>query len=155
MVKNAAGFGVVLTCLLGVASAAAQTIAPAAGTDPMSWINHYPSDTVLGQPGFFNIPAINKKLSDMLSKDDFNLVVNVYTVETPITMVDGYIIVSNCMPHDCGDEGDTIVYNPKTGDIVVGLIDNDAGPAGQYMNEKLYGTADYTQLPGDVFKLLF
>lgn len=137
------------------APASAQTVNPSSGTDPMSWINHYPTDTVLGQHGFFNIPSIKAKLRDMLSKSDFNTVTKVYTEEIPIAEVDGYVIISSCMPHDCGSEGDTIIFYPKTGGIVVGFIDNDAGSKGQYMNERIYGSADYTQLPGAVFSLLF
>lgn len=155
MIKNAALAFALSASLVAAVRANAQTVDPSSGTDPMSWINHYPSDTVLGQQGFFNIPSINAKLEDMLSRSDFNTVTKVYTENVPIAEVEGYIVISSCMPHDCGSEGDTIIYYPSTGDVVVGLIDNDAGSTGQYMNERIYGSADYTKLPGDVFSLLF
>lgn len=91
----------------------------------------------------------------MLSKGDFNKITKTYTTEIPIAEVNGYLVISGCMPGNCGWEGDTIIYDPKTKGIIVGFIDNDAGTKGQYMNERIYGSIDYTQLPSGVFFLLF
>ncbi|MGC8470080.1 MAG: hypothetical protein ACP5NI_09275 [Acetobacteraceae bacterium] len=153
LARNALIAGLVL---LGAASPArAQTVAPATADDPMMWINHYPGDTVLGRKGFFRIPLIRRKLAALLSAADLTRIVETYRVAIPIAEVDGYLIISGCMPHDCGAEGDTIAFNPATGDLTVGFIRTDAGASHANKEERLYSTAEFVRLPPSVFRLLF
>lgn len=133
----------------------AQTVNPSTGDDPMMWINHYPSDTVLGRAGFFHIPMIRRKLAALLRAADLILVVHTYSESIPVAEVAGYLIISGCMPHDCGAEGDTIAFNPATGDITVGFIRTDAGASHANKEERLYSTAEFSSIPATVFPLLF
>lgn len=133
----------------------AQTITQSSVRALPMWVKHYPFDTVLGHKGFYSVPWIKAKMASLLSRQDIEKVVSTYSVATPIAMVSGYLVISGCMPHNCNDEGDTMLIDVHSGDLVVGFMDNHTGPAYKNMSERIYGTTDYTRLPGNVFALLF
>ena len=78
------------------------------------WIGHYPSDEI-GKPPvtFLRIPRIRDKLQHILSPADFALFTNTLAVESPIRIVDGYLVVSKCKPHDCPEENAVLLLDLK------------------------------------------
>jgi hypothetical protein len=132
----------------------AQTINPSDGTDVTAWVNHYPSDTVFGTAGFFAVPKVNQTLQSLLDAKDIALIEKTYSVEDPIKEVDGYVVVNNCMPNECGSESSIVIVDAKTNDIVVGLFAGDAGSNYSNVTMRIFGTEDYLGLPNDVLSLL-
>jgi hypothetical protein len=87
-----------------------------------SWAGKYPTDETHRPPHhFFQLPGIRRPLLKLLSRRDFNRLTGDYKVESPIELVDGYLVATMCLPHLCDTEHALFAANLHDGSMYVGF----------------------------------
>ncbi len=109
-----------------------------------SWAGKYPTEKK-GRVtrSFFRVPAVQRPLAATLSRKDFNLLTNVYNVQTPIKELGDYLAVKVCMPHACDTDQAGFAINLRTGNVYVRM---QQGSEVRWFASK----GVYTDLPGSV-----
>ena len=117
--------------------------------DLRDWVGAYPTDQAASPPRrLLRLPAISAQLRKLLQPTDLSRLAS-YRVEQPIQSVDGFVVVMQCMPHDCGDHHAMVVIDQEQARMWVGFFSR--GPAA--VSTKWFGSTEHQKLPGSVIKL--
>ena len=89
-----------------------------------TWVGKYPTDSE-SKPvrRFFDLPEVRGPLQKLLDKQDLQRLTKEYEVETPIELIDNYLFIHVCKPHNCDGENATLAINIDDGAIHVGMWD--------------------------------
>jgi hypothetical protein len=113
-------FPVFLLLLLGGNGTEAQS----KFTHLKTWVGKYPTDSDRKPVRrFFDLPEVRGPLQKLLDKQDLQRLTKEYGVETPIELIDNYLVIHVCKPHDCDTENATLAINLDNGAIHVGIWD--------------------------------
>jgi hypothetical protein len=113
-------FPVLLVLSLGGAGAEAQSKFAHLKT----WVGKYPTDSdTKPVRRFFALPEVRDPLQKLLDQKDLQRLTKEYSVETPIELIDNYLVIHVCKPHDCDGENATLAINMDNGAIHVGIWD--------------------------------
>jgi hypothetical protein len=122
--------------------------APADWGNLSPWVGRYPTDSDARPPArLFNIPAIRAKIEQLLSSADRNHL-RALSVETPIEQFGPFLIIKQCMPHDCGNQNAMVVLDSDARRMWVGLFART--PA--VTSTRWFGTSDFHDLPAEVLR---
>jgi hypothetical protein len=88
------------------------------------WVGKYPTDQDKKPVRrFFALPEVQGPLQKLLDQKDLQRLTKEYSVETPIELIDNYLVIHVCKPHDCDGENATLAINIDDGAIHVGIWD--------------------------------
>jgi hypothetical protein len=98
---------------------------PADGSSLESLVGKYPWEPAdRDQPNFFEVPSIKAALSQLSPTFVRHAVLHELTTGTPNKLIDGYLVVSGCKPHNCPAKNYIILANLE--DTTVTLVFYDA-----------------------------
>jgi len=89
----------------------------------LAWAGKYPVPKV-GKSTFFEEPEIRKTLSHLTSVDRRRLLTT-FAVESPIELIQGFLVSHRCKPHWCPNENVVVVVRPA--DLAVLVFFYDSG----------------------------
>ena len=92
--------------------------APSGWGDLSGWVGRYPTDNgrhLLGTP------PIRAGLQQVLSPAD-QAKLRSFTNEAPVEQSGAYLLIKQCMPHDCGNQNAMIVLDTTTQHMWVGMF---------------------------------
>ena len=136
--------GVCLALLIGVGTTSA-----APWGDLSSWVGAYPTDQSTSPPRrLLSMPAIQLQLRKVLQPADLSRLSS-YRVEQPVQRVDGFLVVMQCMPHDCGDHSAMVVIDLDQARIWVAFFSRKPGA----VSTQWFGSTEHPTLPESVRKL--
>jgi hypothetical protein len=122
--------------------------APADWGNLSHWAGRYPTDSDVRPPArLFDIPAIRAEMEQLLSSADRNRL-RALSVETPIEQIGPFVIIKQCMPHDCGNQNAIVVLDGAARRMWVGLFART--PA--VTSTRWFGTDDFHALPSEVLR---
>jgi len=112
-----------------------------------TWIGKYPTTMTMGKSTrILEQATIKKILRHILPASERKALGN-YTVETPITQVENFLIIDNCKPHNCPNEFVMIVINLSTPHLWAGFFLREQG----LTSTRWYSNADdYSTLPSAI-----
>lgn len=58
---------------------------------------------------FFRLPEIDRILRTLLPKAEFERLTIEYATESPIGLINDYLLLDRCKPHDCGNQATIVV----------------------------------------------
>ena len=113
-----------------------------------AWIGRYPTDkTSKPQKSLFDLSDIQLPLKELLGKKDYKHLTNELSVETPIEMVSGFLIVKVCRQHCCPCDNAMIVINLENGAMHVGFYKGGERKS----NTRWYSSdGDFYELPKEI-----
>ena len=115
-----------------------------------SWIGKYPTDETHRPPRhFFQFPEIRRPLLKLLSRRDFNRLTGNYKVESPIELVDGYLVATMCLPHVCDAEHALFAANLHDGSMYVGFYRLDISEYNSVVVDDSKGEITWFSTRGD------
>jgi hypothetical protein len=117
------------TCAIAIVFFAAAASAAMPDTDYLRRLSgHYPwQGAEQGDLSFFEVPTVAKSLKRMLPPDTVVELTRELTTGSPNRIVDGYLLVSACKPHDCPSKNYIAVTNLRNAAVVVVLYDASLG----------------------------
>lgn len=85
------------------------------------WAGRYPTQSFGNRKktNFFAVPQIKKRLQHILSSVDLETITIEYGVESPIELIDNFLFISRCKPHDCRESNASIAIGLHDGSILV------------------------------------
>lgn len=120
-------------------------------SDLEKWVGHYPWDG----PGkkeqdFFKLPEIERTLAKLLSKKDLKKLTQTYVVGVPIELVEGYLLVEKCKPHNCPGKNAVLAVEVKSSSLFVVLYDASSGADDNESTRCFSTNGDLVDLPSGV-----
>lgn len=107
------------------------------------WVGKYPTDRRDKQvTRLLELDPVNRSLRAVLSHPDLELLMS-YTVEKPVEKTDRFIVVQQCMPHNCPAAHAMVVLDTVEERLWVGLFERGSTT----VSTRWYGTDDYWRLP--------
>ena len=97
-----------------------------ASLDLTDWVGKYSHDTDVDGHTLFQVPAIQSALSRLLSKSEVKRLTETYSVGSQIRMIQGFLVVPQCMPHCCPCEHAMLVIDLSRGAFHIGFYKHDA-----------------------------
>jgi hypothetical protein len=73
--------------------------AEGASLDLKSWVGKYSHDTDANGHTLFQIPEVRAELNRLLTKEYLKRLTDTYSVGSPIGLIQGFLVVQQCMPH--------------------------------------------------------
>jgi hypothetical protein len=95
--------------------------AKAASLDSEAWAGKYSHETDTNGHTLFQVPAVQAALSHLLTKQDLKRLTETYSVSSPVSLIQGFLIVPQCMPHCCPCEHAMLVIDLRRGVFHVGF----------------------------------
>jgi hypothetical protein len=100
--------------------------AKGASLDLDGWAGKYSHDTDANGHTLFQVPAVQTALSHLLTKQDLERLTETYSVSAPVSLIQGFLIVPQCMPHCCPCEHAMLVIDLRRGAFHVGFYKHEA-----------------------------
>jgi hypothetical protein len=114
------------------------------GTNLTAWVGKYPTAEGAARPKrLLAIPAVRQSLNTLLSRADLRLLDSVLAVEKPVAQVERFVVVEQCMPHDCPSVHAMVVLDTQERRLWVGIFEH----TGRSVSTRWYGSTDHTLLP--------
>jgi hypothetical protein len=88
-----------------------------------NWIGRYPTD---GKGNFFKLPAIQNRLRNLLSKEDFKHLTKELLIEHQIENIKGYLVVEVSLEHCSPCDNAMLALNFKSGAMHVGFYKHES-----------------------------
>ena len=114
-------------------------------SDLKTWAGRYPTKSFGNEEkqNFFTVPQVKHRLLEILSRKDFEDVTIEYGTESPIELIDDYLLISRCKPHSC----------PENVLIALSLLDGSiftmfSNPHSE--NPHLFGKRCFAKTNGDL-----
>jgi hypothetical protein len=115
--------------------------------DLSAWVGKYPTEQESGQTKrLLGLPAVRTELRALLSNADFKRLNSVFTVEKPIVKTDRFLVVQQCMPHNCPGAHAMVVLDSEDKRLWVGIFERTE----KSVSTRWGGTDDYTLLPPSI-----
>jgi hypothetical protein len=95
--------------------------AKGASPDLENWTGKYSHDTDTSGHTLFQVPAVQTGLSHLLTKQDLKRLTETYSVSAPVSLIQGFLVVPQCMPHCCPCEHAMLVIDLRRGVFHVGF----------------------------------
>lgn len=136
----------VLSCLF---SGLVQAAGPSTDWNVFNaWVGKAPSTQLLGQQTLLGQPSLHAALKQILPKAEQASLAK-FKVEAPVTQVDGFLIVDQCLPHNCPADMATVVIDPVNQKLWAGFFTREENR----VSTRWYGMADdYSVLPESIRK---
>jgi hypothetical protein len=90
------------------------------------WAGKYSHDTDTNGRTLFQIPAVQAALSHLLTKQDLKRLTETYSVSAPVSLIQDFLIVPQCMPHCCPCEHAMLVIDLPRGVFRVGFYKRES-----------------------------
>lgn len=121
------------------------------------WAGRYPTQSFGNRkkPNFFAIPQIKKRLQHILSSVDFEAITIEYGVEGPIELIDNFLFISRCKPHDCGENNASIAVGLHDGSILVVLTQSPDAVSNSNTKRCFALNSSLEKLPENILKRFF
>lgn len=118
------------------------------------WAGRYPTQSFgnRNKPNFFTVPQIERRLRHILPKTDFENVTLEYGVESPIELIDNYLIISRCRPHACDTENASVAVALRDGSIFAVLTGSSSEDSSSNKRRCFAMNGDLAKLPENVQK---
>jgi hypothetical protein len=100
--------------------------AKGAPLDLAGWAGKYSHDTDANGHTLFQVPAVHAALSHLLTKQDLKRLTETYSVSSPVSLIQGFLVVPQCMPHCCPCEHAMLVIDLRRGAFHVGFYKHEA-----------------------------
>lgn len=120
------------------------------------WAGRYPTQSFGNRKktDFFAIPQIEKRLQYILSSKDFEAITIEYEVESPIELIDNFLFLSRCKPHDCGESNASIAIGLHDGSILVVLTQSPSTVSNPNTKRCFALNSSFAKLPENILKRL-
>lgn len=117
------------------------------------WAGRYPTQSFgnRNKSNFFAVPQIERRLQHILSKADFKNVTIEYTVEIPIELLENYLLIYRCRPHECGENA-SIAVGLRDGSIFAVLTGSPGRESSSNKRRCFAMNGDLAKLPENVQK---
>lgn len=117
------------------------------------WAGRYPTQSFGNEnnPNFFAVPQIERRLRHILSKADFKKVTLEYIVESPIELLDNYLLIHRCRPHECGENA-SIAVGLRDGSIFAVLTGSPNRESSSNKKRCFATNSDFAKLPENIQK---
>lgn len=121
------------------------------------WAGRYPTQNFGNRkkPNFFAIPQIKKRLEHILSSADFEAITIEYEVESPVELIDNFLFISRCKPHDCGENNASIAVGLHDGSILVVLTQSLDAVSNSNTKRCFALNSSLEKLPENILKRFF
>lgn len=121
------------------------------------WTGRYPTRNFgnRNKPNFFEMPQIKKRLQNILSSADFEAITIEYGVESPIELIDNFLFISRCKPHDCGENNASIAVGLNDGSILVVLTQSSDAVFNSNTKRCFALNSSLEKLPENILKRFF
>jgi hypothetical protein len=97
-----------------------------ASRDLKSWAGKYSHDTDTNGHTLFQIPEVRTALNRLLTKEDLNRLTDTYSVGSPISLIQGFLVVPQCMAHCCPCEHALLVIDLSRSAFHVGFYKRES-----------------------------
>src|SRR4051812_36056507 len=92
--------------------------------DLSSWVGKYPTNKEAGHiKRLWEEPAVRKSLGMLLSRADLKRLDSIFVVEKQIAKIDRFIVVEQCMPHNCPDAHAMVVFDTEARRLWAGFYE--------------------------------
>ncbi|MBK7493355.1 MAG: DUF4359 domain-containing protein [Nitrosomonas sp.] len=121
------------------------------------WAGRYPTQSFGNrkEPNFFAIPQIRKRLQHILSSADFKAITIEYGVEGPVELIDSFLFISRCKPHDCAENNASIAVGLRDGSILVILTQSPDTVSNSNTKRCFALNSSLEKLPENILKRFF
>ena len=144
----------IYTCVLTAILLA--TGAPAISSDAdylRALAGHYPWEgATQGDLSFFEVPTVAATLKKILPPSALLKITAELTTGTPNRIVDGYLLVSACKPHDCPSQNYIAVTNLRNAFVTVVIYDASLGSDDRSSTHCFSEGGDLRMLPNSVIE---
>lgn len=114
------------------------------GTSLAVWVGKYPTNEEgARKQRLLAAPAVRRSLTALLSRADLRLLDSTLAVEKQVAQVERFIVVEQCMPHDCPGAHAMVVLDTQERRLWVGLFEQN----GRRVSTRWYGSTDHLLLP--------
>jgi hypothetical protein len=100
--------------------------AEGASLDLKSWVGKYSHDTDANGHTLFQIPEVRAELNRLLTKEYLKRLTDTYSVGSPIGLIQGFLVVQQCMPHCCPCEHAMLVIDPGRSAFHIGFYKRES-----------------------------
>ena len=112
-----------------------------------TWVGKYPTTIAMGKRNHILEQATIKKILRHILPASERKALDSYTVETPITQVENFLIIDNCKPHNCPNEFVMIAIDLSRPHLWAGFFLREQG----LTSTRWYSNADdYSTLPSAI-----
>jgi hypothetical protein len=118
------------------------------------WAGRYPTQSFGNRKktNFFAVPQIKKRLQHILSSVDLETITIEYGVESPIELIDNFLFISRCKPHDCRESNASIAVGLHDGSILVLLTRSPSTGSNPSMKRCFALNSNLAELPESILK---
>src|ERR1041385_7837601 len=81
------------------------------------WVDKYPSNDTREYRNFFELDSVKKPVKGMLTPRQWKLLTKIYSVMTPIELVENHLVVRVCKPHCCPCDHAMLVFDLKNSEF--------------------------------------
>jgi hypothetical protein len=114
-----------------------------------AWIGKYPTHEEAGHiRHLWQEPAVRKSLSTLLSQTDLKRLDTGFAAEKPIVKIDHFIVVEQCMPHNCVNAHAMVILDTENHRLWVVFYERNES----LVSTRWYGWSDYTLLPRSILE---
>jgi hypothetical protein len=93
-------------------------------------------------------PAVRKSLSTLLSRTDLKRLDSIFAAEKQIVKIGRFIVVEQCMPHNCPNAHAMVILDTEDRRLWVGFYERNVG----LVSTRWYGWDDYSLLPSPILE---
>ncbi len=118
------------------------------------WVGRYPTQSFGNRKktNFFAVPQIKKRLQHILSSVDLETITIEYGVESPIELIDNFLFIFRCKPHDCRESNASIAVGLHDGSILVLLTRSPSTGSNPNMKRCFALNNNLAELPESILK---
>jgi|Kansoi400Nextera_1026152.scaffolds.fasta_scaffold01635_1 hypothetical protein len=91
-----------------------------------SWVGKYSHDTDTNGHTLFQIPEVRAALNRLLTKEDLKRLTDPDSVGSQISLIQGFLVVPQCMPHCCPCEHAMLVIDLSRSAFHIGFYKHES-----------------------------
>jgi hypothetical protein len=112
--------------------------------DLSSWVGKYPTIDEAGHKRrLWEQPAVRSSLQTLLDRADLEKLDSTFGIAKPVVQVDHFIVVEQCLPHNCPSDHAMVVLDTEHRRMWVGFYERTE----KVVSTRWYGSEDYILLP--------
>lgn len=113
------------------------------------WVGRYPTIQEAGHTRrLWEQPVVQTSLRTLLSQADLKRLDSIFAVSKRIVQIGHFIVVEECLPHNCPSAHAIVVFDTQERLTWVGFYERTKDA----VSTRWYGSEDYTLLPGAILE---